>query len=164
VFLPILITNIWGHDVDRAAPERGKRLRSIRKDHVTLYVWREVFLRHSAHLWVIDLCHWERRRPENAAPGPAPELLALASLSASGGSCSGSNPCAGSYIRTAKIIRGIPVVTSILWPLAGALSSSSSTSTPDPDSSDGYPEIGASTYGDRCKSHQDGSHRKITTT
>jgi hypothetical protein len=79
-------------------------------------------------------------------PGPAPEDLALASLSTSSGSCSGSDHCAGSYICTTKIVRGIPVMTSILRPLAEALSSSSSTSTPDPDSSDDYLEIGASTY------------------
>jgi hypothetical protein len=47
-------------------------------------------------------------------PGPAPKHLALASLLASGGSCSGSDPCAGRYICTAKIIQGIPIVTSIL--------------------------------------------------
>jgi hypothetical protein len=80
--------------------------------------------------------------------GPALEHLALASASASGGSCSRSDPYAGSYIRTAKIVQGIPVVTTILWPLAGASSSSTSTSTPDPDSSDDYPEIGASAYGE----------------
>jgi hypothetical protein len=50
-------------------------------------------------------------------PGPEPEHLALASSSASGGSCSSSDPCAGIYIRTAKIVRGIPIVTSILRPL-----------------------------------------------
>jgi hypothetical protein len=81
-------------------------------------------------------------------PGPALEHLALASASASGRSCSGSDPCAGSYIRTAKIVQGIPVVTTILWPLAEASSSSTSASTPDPDSSDDYPEIGASAYGE----------------
>jgi hypothetical protein len=58
------------------------------------------------------------------------------------------DPCAGSYIHTAKIVQGIPVVTSILRPLARALSSSSSASTPDLDSSDDYPEIGASAYGE----------------
>jgi hypothetical protein len=84
-------------------------------------------------------------------PGPALDHLALASSSASDSSCSGSNPCVGIYIRTAKIIQGIPVMTSILWPLAGASSSSSSTSTPDPDSSDDYPEIGASAYGEPTK-------------
>jgi hypothetical protein len=35
-------------------------------------------------------------------------------------------------------------MTSILWPLAGASSPSTSASTPDPDPSDDYPEIGAS--------------------
>jgi hypothetical protein len=46
--------------------------------------------------------------------GPAPECLALTSSSTSSGSCSGLNLCAESYIRTAKIVRGIPVVTFIL--------------------------------------------------
>jgi hypothetical protein len=46
-------------------------------------------------------------------PGPALGHLALASLSASGGSCYGSDSYAGSYIRTAKIIQDILVVTSI---------------------------------------------------
>jgi hypothetical protein len=49
-------------------------------------------------------------------PGPALEHLALASPSASGGSCSGSDLYAGSYISTAKIVRGIMVVTFILRP------------------------------------------------
>jgi hypothetical protein len=83
--------------------------------------------------------------------GSAPEHLALASLSALGGSCSRSDPCAGSYIRTTKIVWGIPVVTSILRPLAEASSSSSSASTPDPDSSNDYPEIGANAYGEPAK-------------
>jgi hypothetical protein len=81
-------------------------------------------------------------------PGPAPEHLALASSAASSGSYSGSDHCAGSYIQTVKIIRGIPVVTSILRPLVRASSSSSSTSTSDLDSSDDYPEIGASACGE----------------
>jgi hypothetical protein len=79
-------------------------------------------------------------------PGSAPEHPALASLSTSGGSCSGSDPCAGSYIRTAKIIWGVSVVTSILQPLVRALSSSLSAFTPNPNSSDDYTEIGASAY------------------
>jgi hypothetical protein len=88
-------------------------------------------------------------------PGPAPEHLALASSSASDGSCSGSDPCAGSYIpvvtsilRPLVLVRGIPVVTSILWPLVRTSSSSSSASTPDSDLSNDYPEIGASAYGE----------------
>jgi hypothetical protein len=84
-------------------------------------------------------------------PGPAPEHLALASSSALGGSCSGSDPCAGNYICTAKIIRGITIMTSILRPLVGALSSSTSASTPDPVSSDDYLEIGPSVYGEPTK-------------
>jgi hypothetical protein len=58
--------------------------------------------------------------------GPAPEHLALALTSALGGSCSGLDPCAGFYIRTTKLIRGIPIVTSILRPLIRVSSSSSS--------------------------------------
>jgi hypothetical protein len=56
--------------------------------------------------------------------GPAPEHLALASTSVFGASCSNLDPCAGLYIRTAKLVRGIPIVTSILCPLVGALCSS----------------------------------------
>jgi hypothetical protein len=55
------------------------------------------------------------------------------------------------YIRTAKIVRGIPVVTSILRPLAGASSSSTSTSILDSDLSDDYSEIGASACGEPAK-------------
>jgi hypothetical protein len=46
--------------------------------------------------------------------GLAPEHLALTSSSTSSGSCSSLDPSIAIYIRTAKIIRGIPVVTSIL--------------------------------------------------
>jgi hypothetical protein len=83
--------------------------------------------------------------------GPTPEHLTLASSAASGGSCLGSDPSVGSYIRTAKIIRGILVVTPILRPFIGASSSTTSASTPDPDSSDDYPEIRASTYGEHVE-------------
>jgi hypothetical protein len=74
-------------------------------------------------------------------PGPPPEHLALAPSSTSSGSCSGLDPCARLYICTANLIWGIPIVTSILRPLTGALSPSSSTSTPDQDSSDDCLEI-----------------------
>jgi hypothetical protein len=77
---------------------------------------------------------------------PAPEHLVLASLSASDGSCSGLDPYAELYIRTAKLVRGIPIMTSILRPLAGASCSSSSTSTPNTDSFGDYPEIKTSAY------------------
>jgi hypothetical protein len=78
--------------------------------------------------------------------GQAPYFLATSS--ASGGACSGLDLYAGRYIHTAKLIWGILIMTSILWPLAGASSSSSSTTSLDQDSSDDYPEIGMSTYGD----------------
>jgi hypothetical protein len=80
------------------------------------------------------------------------EHPALASSSASGDSCLGLDPCVGLYIHTAKLVRGILVVTSILRPLAGASSPSSSASTPDQDSSDDYPEIGTSA----CKEPAEG--------
>jgi hypothetical protein len=44
-------------------------------------------------------------------PGLALGHLAPMSSLVSGRSCAGLGCCAGSYIRTAKIIRGIPVVT-----------------------------------------------------
>jgi hypothetical protein len=79
------------------------------------------------------------------APGPTSEHLAPTSSSTSSSFCVGSGHCAGNYICTAKIVRGIPIVTSILRPLVGASSSSISASTPDSDSFDEYPEIGADT-------------------
>jgi hypothetical protein len=83
--------------------------------------------------------------------GPAPEHLALTSSSASVRSCVGLSRCAKNYICTAKIVRGIPVVTSILRPLAGALSLSTSAWTPDSNLSDDYPKIGASACGEPVK-------------
>jgi hypothetical protein len=84
-------------------------------------------------------------------PGPAPEHLALTSSSTSGRSYGGSSRCAGNYIRTAKIVQGIPIVTSILRPLAEASSSSTSVSITDLDSSDDYPEIEANACGESAK-------------
>jgi hypothetical protein len=46
------------------------------------------------------------------------------------------------YIRTVKLVRGIPVVTTILRPCAGASSSSSSALSSDQGSSEDYPQIG----------------------
>jgi hypothetical protein len=51
----------------------------------------------------------------------------------------------GSYIRTVKLIRGIPVMTTILRPCAGASSSSPSALSSDQGSSEDYPEIGVNT-------------------
>jgi hypothetical protein len=53
----------------------------------------------------------------------------------------------GPYIHTVKLVRGIPVVTTILRPCAGASSSSSSVLSFDQGSSEDYPEIGVSTCG-----------------
>jgi hypothetical protein len=78
---------------------------------------------------------------------PALEHPTLAPSSASGSACSGSDPFAGLYIRTAKLVRGIPIMTSTLWLFIEASSSSSSASSPDRDSFDDYPEIRASACG-----------------
>jgi hypothetical protein len=83
-------------------------------------------------------------------PGTAPEHPAPAP-STSGGTCSGSDPFARLYIRTAKLVRGIPIVTSTLWPFVGVSSSSSSASSPNRDSSSDYPEIGASACGNSAE-------------
>jgi hypothetical protein len=77
-------------------------------------------------------------------PGPAPEHPTHTPSSTSGGVCSGSDPFAGLYIRTAKLVRGILIVTFTLRPFVRASSSSSSASSPGQDSSNDYPEIGAS--------------------
>jgi hypothetical protein len=84
-------------------------------------------------------------------PGLAPEDPTPATKSTSCSTCSGLDPFAGSYIRTAKLIRGIPIVTSTLRTFTGALSLSSSTSSPNRDSSDDYLEIGASACGNFTK-------------
>jgi hypothetical protein len=78
---------------------------------------------------------------------PVPEHPALAPSSISGGACSGLNPFVGLYVRTAKLIRGVLIVTSILWLFAGASSSSSSVSSSGRDLSDDYLEIGACACG-----------------
>jgi hypothetical protein len=88
------------------------------------------------------------------SPGPTPGHLAPTSSSTSGRSCAGLSHCAGSYIHTAKIIRGIPVVTSTLRPLVGASGLSTSASTPDSDSADDYPEIGVGA----CREHAKYNH------
>jgi hypothetical protein len=66
--------------------------------------------------------------------------------STSSGACLGLDCYVGSYIRTVKLIRGIPIMTSILQPSARASSSSSSVTSPDQNSADDYPKIGRSTY------------------
>jgi hypothetical protein len=83
--------------------------------------------------------------------GPAPGHLASTSSSSSCRSYAGSGHCARSYIRTAKIIWGILVVTSTLWLLVRASGSSTLASTPDSDSADNYLEIESSAYGEPVK-------------
>jgi hypothetical protein len=63
----------------------------------------------------------------------------------------GLDPYVGPYIRTAKLVRAIPIVMSVLQSSAGASSSSSSATFPDQNSADDYPEIGESTCGDSAK-------------
>jgi hypothetical protein len=80
-------------------------------------------------------------------PGPVPEHPTPTPSSISANTCSGLDPFAGLYICTAKLIQGIPIMTSTLRTFTGASSSSSSASSPSRDSSDEYPEIGDSAYG-----------------
>jgi hypothetical protein len=47
------------------------------------------------------------------------------------------------YIRTIKLVQGIPILTTILRPCAGASSSSSSALSSDHGLSEGHPEIGS---------------------
>jgi hypothetical protein len=82
-------------------------------------------------------------------PGEATEHTALSSASSE--TQANSDFFDGSYIRTVKLVRGIPVVTTILWPCAGASSLSSSALSSDQGSSEDYPEIGVST----CESSTD---------
>jgi hypothetical protein len=83
--------------------------------------------------------------------GTTPEHPALATSFTSGGTCSGSDPFAGLYIRTTKLVQGIPIVTSTIRPFIRVSSSSSLASSPDRDSSSDYPEIGASACGNSAE-------------
>jgi hypothetical protein len=76
-------------------------------------------------------------------PGEAVEHIAPSSVSSE--TQAGSDLFDGPYIRTVKLIRGIPVVTTILRPCAGAASSSPSALSSDQGSSENYPEIGVNT-------------------
>jgi hypothetical protein len=80
-------------------------------------------------------------------PGLVPEHPTPAPSSTLGGACLGLDPFAGLYIRTAKLIQGIPIVMSTLRPFVGASGSSSSASSPGRDSFNDYLEIGASACG-----------------
>jgi hypothetical protein len=76
-------------------------------------------------------------------PGEAVEHIAHSSASSE--TQAESDLFDGPYIRTIKLIRGIPVVTTILRPCAGAASSSPSALSSDQGSSENYPEIGINT-------------------
>jgi hypothetical protein len=78
-------------------------------------------------------------------PGEATEHTAPSSASSE--TQADSNLFDVPYIRTVKLVRGIPVVTIILRPCAGASSSSSSALSSDQGSSEDYPKIGISTCG-----------------
>jgi hypothetical protein len=77
-------------------------------------------------------------------PGEAGEHIAPSSTSSE--TQAESDFFDGPYIRTVKLIRGIPVVTTILQPCVGAASSSPSPLSSDQGSSKNYPEIGVNTY------------------
>jgi hypothetical protein len=78
-------------------------------------------------------------------PGEATEHTAPSS--ASSGTLADSNFFDGLYIRTVKLVRGIPVIMTILRPCTGASSSSSSALSFDQGSSEDYPEIRVNTCG-----------------
>jgi hypothetical protein len=84
-------------------------------------------------------------------PGPTQEHPTPALSPTSDNTCSGLDPFAGLYIRTAKLIRDIPIVTSTLQTFTEAPSLPSSASSPSRDSSDDYPEIGANACGNSTK-------------
>jgi hypothetical protein len=67
--------------------------------------------------------------------------------SASSGTQTDSDFFDGLYIHTTKLVRGIPVMMTILRPCVGASSLSSSALSSDQGSSEHYPEIGVSTCG-----------------
>jgi hypothetical protein len=100
---------------------------------------------------------WEDRNLKILPPGTALECLASvygqapclpAISSTTRGIFSGLDPYVGLHIHTVKLVRGIPIVTSIFQPSAEASSSSSSAASPDQDSTEDYSETEGSTYGD----------------
>jgi hypothetical protein len=140
-----------------ARQEERSAQRSVRKDHDTMNVRRQVLLRHPVHLQVIDVYCRGRWKSLDAASGPAPERLAPTYgqapcfpiiSSTTGGVYSGLDPYTWQHIRIVKLVQGILIVTSILQPSTETSNSSSSATSPNNDSADDYPEIGGSTYED----------------
>jgi hypothetical protein len=78
-------------------------------------------------------------------PGEAVEHIAPSSASSE--TQAESDLFDGPYICTVKLVRGIPVVTTILRPCAGASSSSSLALSSDQGSSEDYPKIRVSICG-----------------
>jgi hypothetical protein len=78
-------------------------------------------------------------------PGEAAEHIAPSSASSE--TQAESDLFDGSYIRMVKLVRGIPVVTTILRPCVGASSSSSSALSSDQGSSEDYSVIKVSSCG-----------------
>jgi hypothetical protein len=76
-------------------------------------------------------------------PGEAAEHIAPSSVSSE--TQAESDLFDGPYVRTVKLIRGIPVVMTILRSCTGAASSSPSALSSDQGSSENYPEIGVNT-------------------
>jgi hypothetical protein len=138
-------------------PGRGKCSRSVRENHGTLDVRCQVSSRHSAHFRSLTFATEEDGNLRMLPPEPSPECLTpidgqdpcrLATSSTSGGACTVLDSCAGLYICTAKLVRGIQAMSSILRPSVRASSSSLSVASPNKDSCDDYPKIGMRTYGD----------------
>jgi hypothetical protein len=84
-------------------------------------------------------------------PGEATEHTAPSSASSE--TQADSDLFDGLYIRTVKLVRGIPVVTTILRQCAGASRSSSSALSSDQGSSEDYSEIGVSIC-EKLREHQ----------
>jgi hypothetical protein len=87
-------------------------------------------------------------REERLASVHGQDMCHSVTSSTLGGACTGLDSCAGLFICTSKLVRGLTVVTSILRPSTRASSSSSLATSPDQDSSDDYSEIKIITYGD----------------
>jgi hypothetical protein len=108
---------------DRDVPGRGKRSRSVREDHGTLDVRRQVSSRHSINLWVIDVCYKGRWGSYDAAPRASTRVPHADRWTRSmvSDDLIYIRQCllrSGSFYRTLhphpKIVQGIPVVDLVL--------------------------------------------------
>jgi hypothetical protein len=128
----------------------GKRSRSVREDHDTLdfdikcpydtqFTFRSLMFATGKDGCLGLLT--QGPAPKHIAPvyGQAPYLPARSCIA--DGACSGLNPYAGPYHRTAKTTQRILIGAPIFQPSAGTSSSSTSAMSLDQDSTDDYPEI-----------------------